>query len=101
MTAPAWPAKPGEVDYNEDFLRRVLRRYVPEFSIIGRLFEPREVDPVIVYSTNGNIAQHDTYSWQISSYFVTRKRPNPESRVYNQLINQWIGSASLEERGKP
>lgn len=92
-------ASEAGVDYNEDFLQRVLRRYVPDFSIIGRLFEPREVDPVIVYSTNGNIAQHDTYSWQIKgSHFVTRKRPNPESRVYNQLINQWIGSASLEER---
>ncbi len=92
-------ASEAGVDYNEDFLQRVLRRYVPDFSIIGRLFEPREVDPVIVYSTNGNIAQHDTYSWQIKgSHFVTHKRPNPESRVYNQLINQWIGSASLEER---
>lgn len=92
-------ASEAGVDYNEDFLQRVLRRYVPDFSIIGRLFEPREVDPVIVYSTNVNIAQHDTYSWQIKgSHFVTRKRPNPESRVYNQLINQWIGSASLEER---
>ncbi|GHV98119.1 beta-carotene 15,15'-monooxygenase [Lactobacillus nasalidis] len=87
------------VDCNEDFLKRVLHRYVPDFSIIGRLFEPKEVDASIVYSTNGNIAQHDTYSWQIKgNHFVTHKRPNSESRIYNQLINQWIGQASLEER---
>ena len=29
---------------------------------------------------------------------MTRKRPNSESRIYNQLISQWIGEAKLDER---
>lgn len=84
---------------NDKFLKQVLHRYVPDYSIVGRLFEPKDIEPTIVYSTNSNITQHDTYSWQIKgSQFVTHKRPNSESRIYNQLINQWIGQATLEER---
>ncbi|MEE8856577.1 MAG: Mbeg1-like protein [Lactobacillus sp.] len=86
-------------DCNGDYLKRILHRYVPDYSIIGRLFEPKDIEPTIVYSTNGNLAQHDTYSWQIKGHqFVTRKRPNSESRIYNQLISQWIGEAKLDER---
>lgn len=88
-----------DADCRSPFLKKTLHRYVPDFSIIGRLFEPEDIRPQIVFSTNKNIAQHDTYSWQIRGHhFVTRKRPNAESRIYNQLINQWIGQASLDER---
>lgn len=84
---------------NDKFLKQVLHRYVPDYSIVGRLFEPKDIEPTVVYSTNSNITQHDTYSWQIKgNQFVTHKRPNSESRIYNQLINQWIGQATLEER---
>lgn len=84
---------------NDKFLKQVLHRYVPDYSIVGRLFEPKDIEPTIIYSTNSNITQHDTYSWQIKgNQFVTHKRPNSESRIYNQLINQWIGQATLEER---
>lgn len=98
------PGLADEVDgaygqVNDEFLKQVLHRYVPDYSIVGRLFEPKDIEPTIVYSTNSNITQHDTYSWQIKgSQFVTHKRPNSESRIYNQLINQWIGQATLEER---
>lgn len=84
---------------NTSFLQKKLKRYVPEYSIIGRLFEPKEIAPVIVASSRKSLSQHDAFSWQISgSHFITRRRRNAQSRIYNQLINDWIDDATLSER---
>lgn len=81
------------------YLKNTLRRFVPEFSVIGRLFEPAGISPTIVNSTRKNLSQHDAFSWQIvGSNFDTKRHRNPQSQVYNQLINQWIGDATLDER---
>lgn len=77
-----------------------IHRFVPEFSIVGRLFEPDEGDEaVIVVSDRKKFAQHDPLSWQIEgSQFVTKTHRNGESKLYNDMINQWISEASPEER---
>lgn len=76
-----------------------LKRYVPEFSIIGRLFEPENITPTILVSDRPKLAQHDPMSWEVSgSHFITRAHRNPTSKIYNQIINQWIGEANLQER---
>lgn len=81
------------------FLQEKLKRYVPEFSIIGRLFEPSDIKATIVQSTRSNLSQHDVFSWGITgSKFVTHNHRNPQARIYNQLINDWIGDATLSER---
>lgn len=81
------------------YLKNTLRRFVPEFSIVGRLFEPQGITPTIVTSSRKNLSQHDAFSWQITgSKFDTKRHRNTQSRVYNQLINQWIGDATLDER---
>ncbi len=83
----------------DEYLRSTLHRFVPEFSIIGRLFEPEDIPPTIVDSTRKTVSQHDAFSWEITgSHFVTRKHRNPQAKVYNQIINQWIGNATLQER---
>ncbi len=77
-----------------------IQRFVPEFSIIGRLFEPEEgLNATILVSNRAKLAQHDPMSWEIEgSHFVTRKHRNPQARIYNQLINQWIEEATPQER---
>ncbi|RVU70667.1 MULTISPECIES: Mbeg1-like protein [Lactobacillus] len=81
------------------FLQEKLKRFVPEFSIIGRLFEPQTIKPVIVDSSRPGLAQHDAFSWTVNgSHFSTEKHRNPKARIYNQLINDWIGDATLTER---
>lgn len=83
----------------EKFLQETLYRYVPEFSIIGRLFEPNNIPAVIVESSRKSLSQHDAFSWEITgSHFVTKRHRNPQAQIYNQLIGEWIGDASLEER---
>lgn len=81
------------------YLQNTLRRFVPDFSVIGRLFESKNIPATIVDSTRKGLSQHDAFSWQIiGSNFDTRRHRNAQSQVYNQLINQWIGNATLEER---
>lgn len=81
------------------YLQNTLRRFVPDFSVIGRLFESKNIPATIVGSTRKGLSQHDAFSWQIiGSNFDTRRHRNAQSQVYNQLINQWIGNATLEER---
>ncbi|TSO26215.1 Mbeg1-like protein [Lactobacillus sp. LL6] len=83
----------------DDYLKKTLHRYVPEFSIIGRLFEPDGITATIVESSRKTLSQHDAFSWEVTgSHFVTRRHRNPQAKIYNQIISEWIGDASLEER---
>lgn len=81
------------------YLKETLYRFVPEFSIVGRLFEPDNIPATIVESNRKSFSQHDAFSWEITgSHFVTRRHRNPQAKIYNQLLTEWIGDASLEER---
>ena len=76
-----------------------LVRIVPEFSVIGMLFEPAEVEPIIVQSDASGIQQHDAMSWQlIGSQFDLAEDLSKESVSYNHIFDRWIESASMEER---
>lgn len=81
------------------YLQKRMIRFVPDFSIVGRLFEPEDIPATIVSSSRKGLSQHDAFSWEITgSHFVTRNHRNPQARLYNQLINDWIGNATLAER---
>ncbi|MGX8728172.1 MAG: Mbeg1-like protein, partial [Lachnospiraceae bacterium] len=76
-----------------------LVRIVPEFSVIGMLFEPTEAEPIIVQSDVSGIQQHDAMSWQlIGSQFDLAEGLSKESVSYNHIFDGWIESASMEER---
>ena len=75
-----------------------LVRIVPEFSVIGMLFEP-DVEPIIVRSDASAIQQHDAITWQIvGSEFDTVPSLSKESTNYNHVFDGWIESASMDER---
>lgn len=76
----------------------VMKRIIPEFSVIGRLFEP-PAPATIVASSERGILQHDALSWQIEgSSFVTKSRTAVESDEYKQIFSDWIESADMEDR---
>ncbi len=75
-----------------------LVRIIPEFSIIGMLFEA-EVEPIIVKSDDKGIMQHDAMTWQITgNTFNTAAALSKESVGYNHILSGWIESASMDER---
>ncbi len=75
-----------------------LTRIVPEFCVVGALFEAENPD-YIVRSEETGIAQHSELSWQIEQdHFVTVTDRSPECEYINQIIDEWVESATMEQR---
>lgn len=75
-----------------------LIRIVPEFSVVGSLFE-HEAPTRIVASSGNGVFQHESMTWQVEGdHFVTCERRSEKCEFYNRLFDQWIESASLEQR---
>ena len=74
-------------------------RIIPEFDVIGKLFEPKITETKIVASSQKGILQHSLASWQIRyGDLETVEQNDPGSVWVNQLMNQWIESIPQEDR---
>jgi hypothetical protein len=79
-------------------IRSRLTHIVPEFCIVGMLFEPN-VRHEIVGSDAKGIAQHTGMTWKVEgNHFVRKKHLNENSAMYNSIIDDWIESNSMEQR---
>lgn len=79
-------------------IKNRIHRIVPEYSVIGMLFE-LEVPFQIVKSREKGINQHDSFSWQVEGEkFVSCDELNPQARHLNNIINHWIEEEDLEHR---
>lgn len=75
-----------------------LTRIVPEFSVIGALFE-NEAPTKIVKSSISGLHQHDGVTWQIEGdHFCTVEKRSAACEYYNHIFDQWIESATMEQR---
>ena len=75
-----------------------LTRIVPEFSVIGALFENEEPSKIVKSSSSG-FHQHDGVTWQIEGdHFCTVEKRSAECEYYNHIFDQWIESATVEQR---
>ena len=73
-----------------------IHSFVPQESIIGRLFEHRE-GLTIVQSMAKNIYQHDIYSWQIDGKRFVKSKTTKRGDLINATINKWMQSATPDE----
>ncbi|WP_026670463.1 Mbeg1-like protein [Butyrivibrio sp. AE3006] len=79
-------------------IRLRLTHIVPEFCIVGMLFEPN-VRHIIIGSEAKGIAQHTGMTWQVDgNHFKRKKHLNENSVMYNSIIDDWIESNSMEQR---
>ncbi len=79
-------------------IRPKLVRIVPEFSVIGALFEYDKPDFIVKSSYEG-ILQHDGLSWEIEGdQFVTCEKRSSDSVFINDIFDEWLESASMEQR---
>lgn len=77
---------------------RYKEKIVPEFSIIGQLFE-NESDCRIVQSDGDGVLQHDAFTWQVErDQFIEKNALTNKCRLYNQIFDQWIESVDMEQR---
>lgn len=73
-------------------------RILPGFSVIGMLFAP-EIPPLIVKSSANGLIQHDILTWQMEGdALCALPEPEANSRFYNQIFDQWIESADMDQR---
>ncbi len=89
-------------------LRGRIRKIVPEYDIIGMLFEKREIreNPagdrgrlLVVGSSEKGAMQHWALTWQVKrDHFERKTRIHPEASKIAEILDRWVTSASFEER---
>ena len=88
--------------FDEKLIQRIdpqTTRIIPEFDVIGKLFEPRITDTRIVKSYRKGIEQHSLASWMVDHGELSKGAGNaPGSCWINDLVDEWIAGLPLEER---
>lgn len=76
-------------------------RIIPEFSVIGMLFESQETPVQIIGSSATGLMQHHPMTWEVEGSFFTQK-PNLTRRckLINEMIDTWIENVDIEHRRK-
>ncbi len=74
-------------------------RIIPQYDIVGMLFEPTVTDTRIVYSSLSGIAQHSSASWMVEyGSLAIAPQTDPGSQRINRLMNDWIESIPQADR---
>ena len=74
-------------------------RIIPEYSIVGKLFEPEISDTRIVKSSASGFQQHNLSTWGIDhGKLAATAKNDPKSLWINEILDRWIGGISQEER---
>ena len=72
---------------------------IPEFSVIGRLFDPDFPDTKIVASDESAMMQHELLSWGVRSEGLdTVPENDPRAKNINRVIDEWMENISQEDR---
>jgi uncharacterized membrane protein HdeD (DUF308 family) len=81
-------------------IRDKLTKITPEYSIIGRLFEPDAGENIIVRSTAKAMIQHSMQTWLLNdgNGLVTCADHAPESHLLNDSIEKFVNSMDLDAR---
>jgi hypothetical protein len=82
-----------------DKLKNKVTRVIPEFCVIGKIFEVPFPDQYIVKSNETGTNQHDIISWRIKGLTLDMIAENDKTSEWlDQTIAQWVDGASQEER---
>ena len=78
--------------------RRAVR-ITPEFCVIGKLFEPKIDDLLIVKSSGNGLLQHDMFTWTVQyGELVTADGYAEQAEKLNSLVDRWIENIDQDER---
>ena len=74
-----------------------IESFIPQDSIIGRLFEHNEKFTV-VKSDSISFYQHDIYSWEVSGTKFVKSKSSKTSDFTDRMITNWLESATVSEK---
>ena len=78
-----------------------ITRIIPEYSIIGKLFEPVIPDTRIVASSESGLMQHEILSWGVTPEGLdTVPENDPASVDLSLVIKEWIEDVPTADREK-
>ena len=82
-----------------DSIREKTAFIIPEFSVIGKLFEPDLPDTRIVASDASAMMQHELLSWGVRSDGLdTVPENDPRAGNINRIIDEWLENISQDDR---
>ncbi len=72
---------------------------LPEFSIVGKLFDMKVPDTRIIKSNAIGVLQHAPISWSVDHGKIAAVNSNhPISLWFNEFFSNWIACSDIEER---
>ena len=79
-------------------IRDRIRRILPQFSLIGRLFFSEPETRSVVVDAKGPM-QHEPLYWRVEDGdFVDVKEPDPEGLRLAKMFKNWIARTNMKER---
>lgn len=83
-------------------IRRVdpkATRIIPQFDIVGKLFEPRITDTRIIRSTAKGALQHSLATWGVDhGHLALAEENDKNSDAMTEIINLWVAGLNETER---
>lgn len=80
-------------------LKKKVTRVIPEFCVIGKVFEVTFPDTRIIRSREMGVNQHDIISWLIDGLEPQTAEKNDRiSEWMDKTIAEWVQGATFEER---
>ena len=87
---------------DNDVLKRIdgkATRIIPEYSVIGRLMEPKLSDTRIVQSAFDGFMQHSLASWGVyHGGLALSDMTEPKDRWINETLRKWLEGMPYEDR---
>lgn len=80
-------------------LKKKVTKIIPEFCVIGKIYELDFENTTIVKSNIIGIYSHDQLSWNVSGLeFIEAKENQAVSNYISEVIMAWATSCNIEER---
>ena len=74
-------------------------RIIPEYSVIGRIMEPKLSDTRVIKSSNDGVMQHSIASWGVDhGGLALAEDQQPKDRWINEALRKWIDNMPYEAR---
>ena len=81
-------------------MRKKIRTYLPQSSVVGMLLEHEE-EYTVIKSRNNGLLQHDAFSWEVvGKKFIYLDSVSDGSRMIDKKMKQFLSEMTKEEREK-
>ena len=77
--------------------KKIIKKYVPQSSIVGMCFE-KTSNYIVIKSNTVGVLQHNPFSWEVeNNKFKIEKDNSIDSKIFKRAINMLIESLSEKE----